>query len=30
MGLPFYMAIQATWRSTGLQGKGNTFIFQLF
>ena len=30
MGLPFYMAIQATWRSTGLQGKGNNFIFQLF
>ena len=30
MGLPFYMVIQAMWRFSHLQGKGSTFISQLF
>ena len=29
-GLPFYVVIRATRRSSCLQGKGSTFISQLF
>ena len=29
-GPPFYVVIQATRRSTRVQGKGSTFISQLF
>jgi len=29
-GLPFYVIIRATWRSSRLQGKGSTFISQVF
>ena len=29
-GLPFYVLIRATQRSSRLQGKGSTFISQLF
>ena len=29
-GLPFYVVIRATQRSSRLQGKGSTFVSQLF